>query len=75
MRKEIEGERCGVYVDAADPGHFAKAIKPFVEDDALLNAYQDAARKLAEKKYSRKMLGAMYADIVAASSGTGKSDG
>ena len=65
VKEEIELERCGVYVDPRDACSFTNAIKPFLDDARLLREYQDTGRKLAEKKYSRRMLGEMFVDMVA----------
>ena len=67
VREEIEREGCGVYADPKDAPSFVKAIKPFIEDAGLLNAYQQAGRKLAERKYSRRVLGEMFVDILSTS--------
>lgn len=64
VREEIEREGCGVYADPKDATSFVKAIKPFIKDAALLNAYQQSGRKLAERKYSRRMLGEMFVDVL-----------
>jgi glycosyltransferase involved in cell wall biosynthesis len=69
VREEIEREQCGVYVDPQDPRSFTNVIKPFLDNPALLGQYQDAGRKLAEKKYSRRKLGDMFVEILLTSSG------
>jgi hypothetical protein len=53
-----------VYVDPNQPLEFVKAITPFLNDKALLSSYQDAGRKLAEKKYSRNELGEKFSRII-----------
>ncbi len=56
IRQEIEEAGCGVWVDPLQPTDFANKITPFVDDQPSLKRYQAASRKLAEKKYSRKVL-------------------
>ena len=64
VKEEIQREACGVCVDANDAREFVNKLRPFLQDRALLKEYQLAARRLAEKKYSRKELGILFADIV-----------
>ena len=64
IREELERERCGVYVDPRSPMDFVRAITPFVEDRQLLRTFQRAGRSLAERRYSRSLLGERYAEIV-----------
>lgn len=64
IRHEIEKERCGIFVNPEDPNHFVTAILPFVDDEQLLRCYQRAGRKLAERKYSRKVVGERFSEIV-----------
>lgn len=71
IREEIEREQCGVYVDPRSPADFVRAITPFVEDRQLLHAFQRAGRALAERIYSRKILGERYAEIVRKAVSTG----
>ena len=56
IKEEIEKEGCGLYVDPRQPTDFTKAISPYLESKTSLAQKQQAARSLAEKKYSRKML-------------------
>ena len=56
IKKEIEENRCGVYIDPNQPTDFVKIISPFVLDNNLLKQYQSASRQLGENKYSRRML-------------------
>jgi len=56
IKKEIEDNDCGFYVDPNDPSEFPKKIKPFLTDKSMLEKYSDASRKLAEQKYSRAEL-------------------
>ena len=63
IKKEIEENRCGIYVDPRDPSDFAAKIRTFLEDKGLLKQYQEAARRLGETRYSRDMLSAKFADL------------
>ncbi len=56
IKQEIDSERCGAYINRQQPGDFVRVIRPFLNDRALLERYQHAARNLALSKYSRKML-------------------
>jgi glycosyltransferase involved in cell wall biosynthesis len=64
IRDEVEGEKCGVFLDANQPTEFVKKIAPFLEDRTMLISCQQAARALAERKYSRKILAARFAEII-----------
>jgi glycosyltransferase involved in cell wall biosynthesis len=63
IRTEIEENQCGVYVDPEQPLDFVEKIGPFVSDAARLRLFQQAARTLAERKYSRDMLGEKFAEL------------
>lgn len=39
--------KCGIYIAPDKPGDFLSTIRPFLEDMALLNEYQENAKKLA----------------------------
>ncbi len=64
IRKEIETNRCGIHVDPFQPIDFVRKIRPLLEDKILLENYQDNARTLAEKNYSRKLLGEKFLDVI-----------
>lgn len=64
IRKEIEREACGIYVDPQNPEDFVQKIKPFLDNNDLLERYQQAGRLLAEKKYSRKILGEKFCALI-----------
>lgn len=64
IRKEIEENKCGIYVDPHDPDDFLKKIEPFILNRAQLEAFQQSSRRLAEKSYSRKILGEKFVSIV-----------
>ena len=63
IKKEIEETRCGIYVDPLQPTDFVKKIKPFVSDQKLLLQYQESARALGERKYSRRFLSEVFSKI------------
>lgn len=66
IKEEIEREHCGIYVDPAHPETFPAAIRPFVDDAGLRQAYEQASRRLAERSYSRSILGERFASLVLA---------
>lgn len=66
IRKEIEENGCGIYVDANHPTDFVKKIEPVLSDAKKLNAYQKASRSLAERKYSRSLLTESWLKIFSA---------
>ena len=62
--REIQENRCGIYVDPREPLDFVRKIKPFLEEQSnSLQQFQEAARQLAEKRYSRKMISERFAAI------------
>ncbi len=63
IRKEIEANACGIYVDPKNPDAFCEKIKPFLADKSMLEEYTTGARKLAAEKYSRKELGNKFAGL------------
>ncbi len=63
IKKEIEDEACGFYVDPKDASGFSKKIEPFLADKSMLEKYSNASRKLAEQKYSREELSRKFADL------------
>jgi glycosyltransferase involved in cell wall biosynthesis len=56
IKKDIEENGCGFYVDPGHPTDFVKKIKPVLNDSKKRDAYQTASRVLAERKYSRQLL-------------------
>jgi glycosyltransferase involved in cell wall biosynthesis len=57
LKDEVEKNRCGIVVDPHAPEDFLNRITPFITNRELLSAYQGNARRLAEEKYSRNLLG------------------
>lgn len=66
IRKEVEEHLCGFYTDPNRPTEFVKKISPFLTDKKLLTSSQQAARALAEKKYSRARLTEEWVKIISA---------
>lgn len=63
IRMEVEENSCGMYVNPHQPTDFVKKIVPFLSDKRLLAAYQQAARQLAEQKYSRQLLSKKFQEL------------
>lgn len=63
IKEEIERNGCGMYVDQQHPTDFIKKITPFLEDNVLLKRNQQAGRALAEREYSRSLLGKKFVNI------------
>ena len=64
IKKEVESEKCGVYIDRMHPDKFASIVTPFLNDRSLVRRYQLAARELALRRYSRAQLGEQFAEVV-----------
>ncbi len=54
MQKLLEDNQCGFYTNPRHPDDFVKSIAPFVNDRNMLDAYQNNARSLAEREFSRQ---------------------
>lgn len=54
MQETLEANHCGFYSDPSQPLDFVKSIAPFVNDRELLDNFQNNARQLAERSFSRK---------------------
>lgn len=63
IRKEIEENRCGIFVNPLQPLDFIAKIKPFLADQKQLQAYQESSRQLAERKYSRNILSKSFVEL------------
>jgi glycosyltransferase involved in cell wall biosynthesis len=63
IRKEIEENQCGVFLNPHQPSEFARKIFPFIESSELLLENQQRARQLAEGKYSRKKLSETFISL------------
>ena len=64
MSKELAENRCGIGVNPHQPDELIRKIQPFLADDRLLHEYQQRARRLAESKYSREILGETFYKII-----------
>jgi len=64
IKEEIEKEECGIYTDPGSAADFVKKIQPFINDQMLLQAYQQRGRALAERKYSREMLSEKFVRLL-----------
>jgi glycosyltransferase involved in cell wall biosynthesis len=67
IKDEIEKEGCGVYVDTMRPDDFPRIVEPFLKNPGWLHKYQQAARALAEKKYSRRILSEKFYNFITSS--------
>ena len=65
IRKEIEDNRCGIYVDPNHPTDFVKQLLPFISGHELLQQFKDSARALGERKYSRKLVADAFSRLFA----------
>ena len=63
IRAEIEKETCGCYINQKQPSEFIRTIQPFIDSRKLLAEHQQASRRLAEAKYTRRMLSKKFATI------------
>jgi len=63
IREEIEKERCGCYINQKQPPEFVGTIQPFIDSRKQLEEFQHASRRLAEAKYTRRMLSKKFATI------------
>lgn len=64
IKEEIETHTCGIYLNQKHPTDFVEKIKPFLKDGQLLKTYQQNARALAVKKYSRDFLSEKFVALV-----------
>jgi glycosyltransferase involved in cell wall biosynthesis len=63
IKDEVENEKIGFYANPLTRTDLAKKLKPVLSSAELLKGYQIAARSLAERKYSRKLLSEKFAKI------------
>ena len=63
IKREIEENHCGIFVDPLQPTDFVKKVAPFISDPALLQQFQTASRSLGERKYSRKLLSESFSRL------------
>jgi glycosyltransferase involved in cell wall biosynthesis len=65
VKQEIESEGCGFY--ASGPQDFIAKLLPYLENHELLKQGQQKARQLAERKYSRSLLGNSFVELIRSS--------
>ncbi len=63
IKKEIETEACGIYVDPAHPGDFVQKLSFYINSSEPLKKCQQSSRRLAESKYSRLILSEKFIEI------------
>jgi glycosyltransferase involved in cell wall biosynthesis len=63
IRNEIEREGCGAFVDQQQPHAFVDKLLPYLNDHEHLRKAQQAARLLAERYYSRTLIGERFASL------------
>jgi glycosyltransferase involved in cell wall biosynthesis len=54
MQEMLEENRCGFYADPEQPEGFVRQITPFINDLHALEEFQENARRLAERQFSRQ---------------------
>ena len=54
IKKLVEEHRCGFYCSKERFEDFGEKITPFIQDSKILATYQNNARQLAEKEFSRR---------------------
>jgi glycosyltransferase involved in cell wall biosynthesis len=57
LKNLVEENEAGFYADPENPAEFWEKIQNFLNDPAVLQTYQQNARKLAESQFSRQILG------------------
>ena len=64
IKDEIENEQCGISLHPAHPAEIVTKITPFINEGARLRQFQHRARRLAELKYARGILGDYFFGLV-----------
>nr|WP_302180046.1 glycosyltransferase family 4 protein [Chryseosolibacter indicus] len=64
IKEEIEKEGCGFYVPSSSPETIITKLARCIENPSVLINYQKASRSLAERKYSRKLLGDAFYNLI-----------
>ena len=65
IKDEIEKEGCGCYINSRQPAEFVATVQTFIDSKQQLEQYQAASRRLAEAKYTRRMLSEKFAGLFA----------
>lgn len=63
LKEEVGNNQCGISVDPSNPRDFVEKIEDFLANADRLRQHQGASRKLAEEKYSRKILGNRFSGL------------
>jgi glycosyltransferase involved in cell wall biosynthesis len=63
MKREIEENACGIYVDCRNPQEFITKITQCISDKNVSTKLQTNSRKVAEARYSRKLLSAEFCKL------------
>jgi len=63
IRNEIEKVDCGFYINPKQPREIVDQLKRFLDEPSRLVAAKTQARKLAEEKYSRKLISERFTDL------------
>ena len=63
IRKELEENDCGIFVDPERSSDFVEKIVAFTSNSAHLQKFQGLARALAVRKYSRRLLGEYFSTL------------
>lgn len=64
IKNEVESEQCGFSLSPNNPQGVVEKLNLFIQDSSLKLKYQQAARKLAERKYSRVQLCKEWINII-----------
>lgn len=63
IKDDIEKNSCGIFVDPLHPEDFVNKITPYVKDKNMLDNSRQASRALAEKTYSKELLGEKFVKV------------
>ena len=64
LKELVEDNNCGFYIDPESPMEFIDKIRPFLENRALLQSYQQSALRLAKRKFCKDLLVKKICDLV-----------
>lgn len=63
VREEIEAQTCGFFVNPADPEDFVAKLRDLMTSEERQQQMKKSARRLAEEKYSRRLLSESFARL------------
>jgi len=63
IRKEVEDEQCGIYIDPMSPADFIEKVVPAMSNRERQQSMRRSARELAERKYSREKISRDFANL------------